>query len=314
METERTRLLERRMETDPEVIALSKSIVDVEGQLLPLARSYQASLRKQKQEIGSQLAVMTARLDAFPGNAEQGGRLLREVKRLSATQTALRTQLVQAQLNTVAEGGDVRGLDVARVPRKVFFPDPVLTAGVGLGAGLIVGILLALVGGSHGRYFEDQYAIERSLGVPALRFDPRTPLLMAGRAAVRTVLLIPVEPGVETARVAERLADTALARGETATILDLTGPPSPAPVGASIGGIIARMEKEHGLVVVRLPGLAADSTAAALSDSRAVLLVAPSRRVNRRELVGALDTLRRLDIPCAGVVLSDGDARGALAG
>jgi uncharacterized protein involved in exopolysaccharide biosynthesis len=313
METERTRLLERRLEADPEVVALSQSIKDVEGQLLPLARSYQSSLQRQRSQIGNQLAVMDARLNSFPGAAEEGARLLREVKRLGATQTALQTQLVQARLNTVAEGGDVRGLDVATVPKKVVFPEPWLTSGVGLGAGLIVGILLALVGGSHGRYLDDQYAIERTLGVPALRFDSRTPLLMSGRASLRTVLLIPVEPGVATDRVAERLVETALARGQSATILDLTARAPVATVGASVGGMIARLEQEHALVIARLPGLSADSTAAVLSESRPVLLVVPPRRINRRELAGALDTLRRLDVPIAGVVLSDGEPHGALA-
>jgi hypothetical protein len=150
--------------------------------------------------------------------------------------------------------------------------------------------------------------------VPALRFDPRTPLLMSGRAAIRTVLLIPVESGVGTLRVAERLVDTALARGQLATILDLTAPAAAAPLGASIGGLISRLEQDHSLVVVRLPGMSADSTAAALSDDRPVLLVAPSRRVNRRELTGAIETLRRLDVPCAGVVLSDDGQRELVAG
>ena len=56
----------------------------------------------------------------------------------------------------------------------------------------------------------------------------------------------------------------------------------------------------------------ADSTAAVLSESRPVLLVAPSRRINRRELASALDTLRRLEVPCAGVVLSDAEPRDTL--
>lgn len=313
LETERTRLLERRLETDPEIVALSRSIADVEGQLIPLAKSYQTSLAKQRAQINAQLAAMDSKLESFPGAAEEGGRLMRDVKRLGTTQTALQTELVQARLNTVTEGGDVRGLDVAIVPKKVVFPEPWLTSGVGLAAGLIVGIVLALVGGSHGRYLEDQYAIERALGVPALRFDARTPLLMSGRSSVRTLLLIPVEPHVETARVAERLAETALSRGESATILDLTAPNPVTQLGNSVGGMIARLEQEHGLVIARLPGLSAESTAAVLSESRPVLLVAPSRRINRRELVGALDTLRRLEVPCAGVVLSDGEPHGTLA-
>jgi Mrp family chromosome partitioning ATPase len=77
--------------------------------------------------------------------------------------------------------------------------------------------------------------------------------------------------------------------------------------------MLARLEQEHSLVIARLPGLASDTTAAVLSESRPVILVTPSRRVNRRALVSALDTLRRLEIPCAGVVLSDGEPRAALA-
>ena len=313
LETERTRLLERRLETDPEVVALSRSIKDVEGQLLPLATSYQSSLRRQRAQINSQLAVVDARLGSFPGAAEEGSRLIREVKRLGTTQTALQTELVQARLNTVTEGGDVRGLDAAIIPKKVVFPEPWLTSGAGLAAGLVVGIVLALVGGAHSRYLDDQYAIERALGVPALRFDARTPLLMSGRASLRTVLLIPVEPRVDTARVAERLVETALARGESATVLDLTAPNPVTQLGNSVGAMLGRLEQEHALVIARLPGLTAESTAAVLSESRPVLLVAPSRRIDRRELAGALDTLRRLEIPCAGVVLSDGEPHVALA-
>jgi tyrosine-protein kinase Etk/Wzc len=314
LETERTRLLERRLESDAEVVALTRSIANVEGQLVPLAKAYSTALQRQRSELRSQLGTMAATLSAFPGEAQSSARLVREVKRLGLTYAALQTQLVEARLSAIAEGGDVRALDTATIPKKVAFPEPVLTAGVGLGAGLIVGLLLALVSGSHGRYLEDPIAIERAVGVPALRFDPRTPLLMSGRSAVRTVLLIPVEQGVGTLRVAERLVDTALARGQSATILDLTASTAAAPLGASVGGLISRLEAEHSLVIVRLPGMTSDSTAAALSEERPVLLVAPARRVSRRELVSAMDTLRRLDVPCAGVVMGEGPSRELVAG
>jgi tyrosine-protein kinase Etk/Wzc len=314
LETQRTQLLERRLESDQEVVALSQSISNLEAQLVPLGKAYSGALQRQEAEIQSQLGTMAAQLDQFPGEAQTSGRLVREVKRLGLTYAALQTQLVEARLSAIAEGGDIRELDRATVPKKVVFPDPIITTAAGLGAGLIVGLLLALVAGSHGRYLEGAAAIERAAGVPALRFDPRTPLLMSGRSAIRTVLLIPVETGVPTLRVAERLADTALARGESATILDLTVPSAAAPLGASVGGLISRLEQEHSLVIVRLPGMAADSTAAALSDNRPVLLVAPSRRVSRRDLTGAMETLRRLDVPCAGVVLSETESHELAAG
>jgi uncharacterized protein involved in exopolysaccharide biosynthesis len=314
LETQRTRLLETRLETDRDVVALTRSINDLQSQLVPLGKAYSGALQRQRSEIERQLATMSAQLDQFPGEAQTSGRLVREVKRLGLTYAALQTQLVEARLSAIAEGGDIRQLDVATVPKKVAFPDPAITTAAGLGAGLVVGLLLALVAGSHGRYVEGPDAIERVAGVPALRFDPRTPLLMSGRSAVRTVLLIPVEQGVGTLRVAERLVGTALARGQSATILDLTAPTAAAPVGASVGGLISRLAQEHSLVVVRLPGMAADSTAAALSDDRPVLLVAPSRRVSRRDLTGAMETLRRLDVPCAGVVLSETESRELSAG
>ena len=314
LETQRTKLLETRLETDRDVVALDKSISDLESQLVPLGKAYSGALQRQRSEIEGQLGSMSAQLEQFPGEAQTSGRLVREVKRLGLTYAALQTQLVEARLSAIAEGGDIRALDVATVPKKVAFPNPVLTTAAGLGAGLIVGLLLALVAGSHGRYIEGPAAIERAAGVPALRFDPRTPLLMSGRSAIRTVLLIPVEQGVGTLRVAERLANTALARGQSATILDLTAPTADLPTGAGVGGLISRLEQEHSLVVVRLPGMSADSTAAALSDDRPVLLVAPARRVSRRNLTGAMDTLRRLDVPCAGVVLSETEPRELTAG
>lgn len=314
LETQRTKLLERRLETDDEVVALTQSIANLQGQLVPLGTAYSNSLRRQSNQIQSQLATMAAALETFPGEAQASAGLAREVKRLSLTQAALQTQLVEARLSAIGEGGDVRALDVATIPKRPAFPNPYVVTGAGLGTGLLMGLLLALIAGSHGRYLEGPAAIERAAGVPALRFDPRTPLLMSGRAAIRTVLLIPVEKGVETQRVAERLADTALARGQSATILDLTASAAAAPIGASVGGLISRLEEEHSLVIVRLSGLAADSTAAALSESRPVLLVAPSRRVRRHALTNAMDTLRRLDVPCAGVVLSDSDSRELVAG
>lgn len=314
LETQRTRLLETRLETDRDVVAITQSISNLESQLIPLGKAYSGALQRQRAVIEGQLGTMSASLDKFPADAETSGRLVREVKRLGLTYAALQTQLVEARLSAIAEGGDIRELDPATVPKKVAFPDPVITTAAGLGAGLVVGLLLALVVGSHGRYLEGPAAIERAAGVPALRFDPRTPLLMSGRSAVRTVLLIPVQAGVGTLRVAERLADTALARGQSATILDLTAPAAAAPMGASVGGLIARLEQEHSLVIVRLPGMTADSTAAALSDDRPVLLVAPPRRVSRRELTGAMETLRRLDVPCAGVVLSESESRELAAG
>lgn len=314
LETERTRLLERRLETDDEVVALTRSINNVEAQLVPLGRAYSNALEQQKRDVQGQLGTLTSALGSFPGASQESARRLRDVMRLSQLSIALQGQLAQARLSAINEGGDVRPLDVAVPPAKPSFPRPVMVSALGLGAGVVIGMLLALLSGSHGRYFEGPHAIERALGVPALRFDAQAPLLMSGRGVLSTVLLVPLEAGVPTAGVAERLVGTALARGETATVLDLTEPHAVSRNGSSVGSLLGRLEQEHAMVVVRLPSLSSDSTAAVLNSNRTVLFVVPAQRVNRVALMGAVETLRRLDIPCAGVVLSAASPAGVLAG
>lgn len=302
LETERTKLLDRRLETDDEVVALTRSIANIEGQLVPLATAYSGALQRQRADLSAQAGAITDRLSAFPGAAQSSARLNREVLRLNQLSIGLQAQLVQARLSAISEGGDVRALDRAAPPKKVSFPDPVLTAGLGLGAGLLFGLAAALIMGAHGRYLDGPGAIERVVGIPAIRFFPGTPLLMSGRQSTRTLLLIPIEARTSTELVAARLADTALARGDTVTVLDFS---QPTGHGAGLATLIADAENSAAFVVVRLPGMSSESTAALLSHSRSVLLVAPAGRIARRTLTNAVELLRRLEVPCAGVVLAE---------
>ena len=303
LETERSKLLERRLETDDQVVALTRSITNIEGQMVPLASSYAGALQRQRQEVAGQLGRITGTLASFPREAQSSARLVREVLRLNQLALALQSQLVQARLSAISEGGDVRALDRATPPREPAFPAPKLTTALGIGVGLLVGLVAALIAGSHGKYLDGPVAVERLLGVPAVRFIPGVPLLMTGRETSRTIVLVPVDERAWTGSVAARLSDTARARGDEATIVDLSGDGDGTLSTANER--IETAERTHAFVVVRTPGLTLDPTAAVLSQSRPVLLVAHAERVNRRALTAAADTLRRLNIPCAGVVLTE---------
>jgi hypothetical protein len=186
-------------------------------------------------------------------------------------------------------------------------------------------MVAALMVGALGRWVQDPREVERTTGVPALRFDPSVPLLMNG-AASRTVLVVPLDQRARIDAVIQRLAQTAESRSIRATVLDLSDYQSAAAAMVprisagtidSIGpfdvnGTISRLEDEFGMVIVRLPGLVTDAAAAVLTGSRPVLLVAPQRRIDREKLVGAVQLLRRLDVPCAGVVLSSSEHDGIL--
>ena len=96
-------------------------------------------------------------------------------------------------------------------------------------------------------------------------------------------------------------------RSISATVLDLSAGTVP-----DVHRTIERLENENGLVVVKLPTITSDTAAAALGENRAVLLVAPERRVARSQLVDAVQMLKRLDVPCAGVVINGNGRNGVV--
>lgn len=144
-ETERTVLLGRVTERDPEAIALDSAIARLRGQLRPLATTYAEALRRQVAQLDQQVAASEARSLALPGAAAKLFLAQSEVERLSKLNLALAAQLLDARLAALAEGGDVRLVDAAVVPRRVGFPRKTMTLAVGLAAGLVLGLFVALL-------------------------------------------------------------------------------------------------------------------------------------------------------------------------
>src|SRR6185503_4668003 len=251
-----------------------------------------------------------AKVLALPAAAEKGGRLHRDVLRLTSIFTALQAQLVDARLAAITEGGDIRQIDVAVPPRKPSFPEPWLTMGTGMAGGLLTGLVAALFLGWFGRWLRDPVEVERALGIAAQRYAPDIPLLVSVTPGARSVLVVPLRAGLSTTTVAERLVRTARQRALEAAILDLSdgrtaGNGKASVDSAQVSPIIDDMEKRHGSVVVQLPTLMSDVTIAALREDRPVVLVAPPGPVDRAQLAQAVGALRRMQVPCAGVVMND---------
>jgi hypothetical protein len=186
---------------------------------------------------------------------------------------------------------------------------------LGTAGGLVAGIIAALFLGWFGRWLRDPVEIERLTGIAAERMQPDAPLLVAGASAQRTVLVIPLDERAQSRIVAERLARTASARSLPVNVLDFTGNGAGSGNGklvaadVDIARQIELLEQQHGMLVVQLPALYSDTTVAVLRETRPVVLVAPPGPVDRTRLTAALDTLRRMNIPCAGIVISDATGR-----
>jgi tyrosine-protein kinase Etk/Wzc len=307
LETKRTALLGNRMETDREVVALTNSIRDVEAQLVPFAQTYASSLESQRGDIEASLKGVENSLARLPKAAESSNRLQRDVLDLARLSAGLQAQIVEAKLAAIGEGGEVRPLDAAVPPKGPSSPNKPIVAGLGTVGGLFVGMIAALVFGSLGRWVRDPVDLERTTGVPSLQFDPGVPLLLSNGGS-RTIVVAPVVAGVEVTAVVNRLMQTAVSRSLSPVLLNL--PDAAADVNATIG----RLESEHDLVVVQLPSLVTDSAVATLQHGRPVLLVTPGGRAERRHVVNAVGMLRRLEVPCAGIVMNVAERRSIRAG
>jgi tyrosine-protein kinase Etk/Wzc len=147
LETQRTVLLARVAPTAPQVTALQHARDSLTAQLLPMAEAYRQSLARQRASLQTVADSLEIQLNRLPGREAGVVKQEADVKQLSELDAGMGAQVLQARLAAMLEGGDVRLVDTAAVPRKVAFPRPVPTWLVGLLGGLVLGLLLVPIAG-----------------------------------------------------------------------------------------------------------------------------------------------------------------------
>ena len=193
LETELAALKERRTDVDPEVAAMQRRVNDLEQQLQPMGTAYAQSLARQRAVLEGQAGKFEASLGALPSQAQSFTRLAREVRRLGQTALALQTQLLDARLAAIGEGGEVRQVDQALVPKKPAFPRPPLVLPAGLLGGLLLGGLTALATGFLSPRLNAAGEAGRLLGVPAARLGEGSPLFFALIARYDHAVVVPLD-------------------------------------------------------------------------------------------------------------------------
>lgn len=220
-ETRRVELLERRTERDPEVVALTKTIEGLEAQLVALSRSYRNGLLRQQEALSRELGQYRQELASLPRTAQENTRRRRDVARLSETLLALQAQIVEARLGAISEGGEVRLVDQAVIPREPFFPNPTLNLMGGVVGGLFFGVVTAVASAQIRRRVRESWEAELATGLPAVRFDLQLPLSFASINGARSVLLVPLDGAATAVRVGEHMAATAALRGTNVVLANL---------------------------------------------------------------------------------------------
>lgn len=259
LEAQRTELLDRRTPEDPDVQLVELEIGQTQQRIVEIARSFQAGVARQIAEVDRELARSQAQLAALPEAVERSLQLEREVDRLSETLVALQTQLVQARLAAIAEGGDLMQIDTAEPPRRPLYPRAPITLALGLFGGLFFGVVSAIGNGSLGRRVHDPLQIERLTGIPAVLLRHDAPLLLRDVDTARSILVVAADRESRALPAARRLAATGALRGRTVVLADLedvhhlpTGEMASAAADAARDAAEADAEVDGGLS--RVPG------------------------------------------------------------
>lgn len=140
VEAERVELLKRRTARDPEVVALTARMRELEEQLRATATTYLSGLTNQVASSDLELARSGRVLAALPGKEVQFAQLQREPRVLAEMLTLLQTRLKEAQIAEAMDDPSVRVLDRAVAPRRPVNPRPARDLALAGCVGVLLGV------------------------------------------------------------------------------------------------------------------------------------------------------------------------------
>ena len=173
VEDQRATLLQRRTEADPDVQLLTARIVELEGQLGTIARTYLAGLTNQLQSLNQTAGGVSAELRSLPQKELQYARLERTPTVLKEMHSLLQTRLKEAEIAEAVENSSISIVDPAIPPRWPIRPRLQLLMAAGLVGGLLFGLALAMVREYADRTVRTRAQVFSATGLPVMAIIPR---------------------------------------------------------------------------------------------------------------------------------------------
>ena len=173
LETERTDMATRRTPNHPDMVALQRSIAQLEDQLHQLAINYGNSLRTQVAGADQRLAQFGGQLERIPQKALQQARLERQKEVLEQIFTLLQNRLKESEIAQAVEPGDVRIVDDAIVPTRPIRPRKARNMVLAVFFGLIAGTAVAGAKDYLDETVHSREDLTRVTNLPVLAMIPR---------------------------------------------------------------------------------------------------------------------------------------------
>src|SRR2546423_11631063 len=175
IEDQRAALLVRRTPQDPDVIALTNRMKELERQLQAVGETYLQGLTNQVAALDATLAQFGAQLQKIPAKEVEFARLERRPKMLEEIYTLLQTRLKETEITQAAEDPTVRVMDAAIVPILPVRPKRSLVISMAALLGLMLSMGAAYARETMNSTVRTKAELQAFTGVRVLGLIPRIP-------------------------------------------------------------------------------------------------------------------------------------------
>jgi capsular exopolysaccharide synthesis family protein len=181
LEQQRSDMLERRTAQDPDVMALSRRINDVDAQLRGLTNAYLEGLNNQLSSLEGSIRVNQGRMSRIPAKTMDEERLSRKPRLLGDVYSMVQTRLQEARIAESAADPGVRLVDRAEIPTLPIWPRANLILLVAVAVGVLAGGTFAWLREGMDGSVHSRADVIRAANLPLLGLIPRIRMLRPKR-------------------------------------------------------------------------------------------------------------------------------------
>ena len=175
LETQRAALLVRRTPQDPDVMALTAQIKQLESQLQSVGETYLQGLTNQVAALDATLTQFGGELEKIPAKEVEFARLERRPKVLEEIYTLLQTRLKETEITEAAEDPTVGVVDEAILPTIPVRPKKALVVSMAALLGLMLSVGVAFAREVMDRTVHTKEEVQALTASPILGLIPRIP-------------------------------------------------------------------------------------------------------------------------------------------
>jgi len=174
-ESDRSRLLARRTEQDPDVVSIGETMALLEQRLGRLAHEQLRVLREQLAGVDSILRRTSTGLAQVPRVELEYARRQRDVEQFGELYNVLQMRLKEAEISEAVEIANIQVVDSAITPGTPIRPRKVMNVLFGLAGGLLLGAVVALLRETGDTKVRSREEVFEITGAPLLATVPRVP-------------------------------------------------------------------------------------------------------------------------------------------